>query len=163
MPFATPYQRWYSEVKVLIKQLLPDRLVDFVQHYEKPKSRTSESLPITGLIDHLSACGVTPSRRETLTLSDTCMADETRAFLAEHDAVLKRSPRHSTTVPEPSRGSIPACAGKPNRSINAHSSSRVYPRVCGEASVANVSRGPAMGLSPRVRGSREGLGGDAAS
>ena len=49
MPFATPYQRWYSEVKVLIKQLLPDRLVDFVQHYEKPKSRTSEYLPIRDL------------------------------------------------------------------------------------------------------------------
>ena len=57
MPFATPYQRWYSEVKVLIKQLLPDRLVDFVQHYEKPKSRTSEYLPITGLIDRLSDRG----------------------------------------------------------------------------------------------------------
>ena len=38
-PFATTYQRWYSEAKALIKQLLPDRLADFVRYYEKPKSR----------------------------------------------------------------------------------------------------------------------------
>src|SRR5262249_26010382 len=30
---------WYSEAKVLIKQLIPDRLDDFVRHYERPKSR----------------------------------------------------------------------------------------------------------------------------
>ena len=32
-------QPWYSEAKVLIRQLLPDRLSDFVRHYEKPKPR----------------------------------------------------------------------------------------------------------------------------
>ena len=37
--FSTDYQSWYSEAKVLIKQLLPDRLDDFVRHYEKPKPR----------------------------------------------------------------------------------------------------------------------------
>jgi len=37
--FAEAYQSWYSEAKVLIKQLLPDRLADFVRLYEKPKSR----------------------------------------------------------------------------------------------------------------------------
>lgn len=37
--FTTDYQSWYSESKVLIKQLLPDRLDDFTRHYEKPKSR----------------------------------------------------------------------------------------------------------------------------
>src|SRR5437870_1838452 len=37
--FREDYQSWYSESKVLIKQLLPDRLADFVRHYEKPKSR----------------------------------------------------------------------------------------------------------------------------
>ena len=37
--FYIDYQSWYSEAKVLIKQLLPDRLDDFVRHYEKPKSR----------------------------------------------------------------------------------------------------------------------------
>jgi hypothetical protein len=37
--FTAEYQPWYSEAKVLIKQLLPDRLADFVRHYEKPKPR----------------------------------------------------------------------------------------------------------------------------
>ena len=38
-PFAMTYQIWYSEAKALIAQLLPDRLADFVRHYERPKSR----------------------------------------------------------------------------------------------------------------------------
>src|ERR1700678_2301260 len=38
-PFRDAYQSWYSEAKVLVKQLLPDRLSDFVRHYEKPRSR----------------------------------------------------------------------------------------------------------------------------
>ena len=37
--FATLYQVWYSEAKALIRQVLPDRLADFVRHYEAPKSR----------------------------------------------------------------------------------------------------------------------------
>ena len=37
--FKEEYQTWYSEVKALVKQLLPDRLADLVRHYEKPKPR----------------------------------------------------------------------------------------------------------------------------
>lgn len=37
--FSNKYQDWYSESLVLIKQLLPDRLSDFIKHYEKPKTR----------------------------------------------------------------------------------------------------------------------------
>ncbi|MGO0790636.1 hypothetical protein ACTOWA_12295 [Herbaspirillum seropedicae] len=37
--FSTTYQSWYSECLALIKQLLPDRLNDFIRHYEKPKGR----------------------------------------------------------------------------------------------------------------------------
>jgi len=37
--FIGCYQAWYSEAKALVRQLLPDRLEDFVRHYEKPKSR----------------------------------------------------------------------------------------------------------------------------
>ena len=37
--FDTTYQRWYSEALVLVRQLLPDRLDDFIQHYKKPKGR----------------------------------------------------------------------------------------------------------------------------
>ena len=38
-PFKSFYQSWYSESLVLIKQLLPDRLNDFIKLYEKPKTR----------------------------------------------------------------------------------------------------------------------------
>ncbi|HHQ4750181.1 hypothetical protein A9R10_12540 [Aeromonas piscicola] len=37
--FKSAYQPWYSECLVLIKQLLPDRLNDFIRLYEKPKGR----------------------------------------------------------------------------------------------------------------------------
>jgi len=55
--FQSEYQLWYSEAKVLIKQLLPDRLSDFVGHYEKPKSRkdiTNESYRIADYLQGLS-------------------------------------------------------------------------------------------------------------
>lgn len=39
LPFKKEYQIWYSESLVLIKQLLPDRLNDFIRLYEKPKTR----------------------------------------------------------------------------------------------------------------------------
>ena len=37
--FSSEYQIWYSETLVLLKQLLPDRVSDFVRLYEKPKGR----------------------------------------------------------------------------------------------------------------------------
>jgi len=37
--FHDNYQKWYSECIILIKQLLPDRLADFIKHYEKSKTR----------------------------------------------------------------------------------------------------------------------------
>jgi hypothetical protein len=39
--FKKEYQIWYSESLVLIKQILPDRINDFVRLYEKPKTRKS--------------------------------------------------------------------------------------------------------------------------
>ena len=38
-PFKSEYQSWYSEALVIIKQLLPDRLADFIKLFEKPKTR----------------------------------------------------------------------------------------------------------------------------
>ena len=37
--FSEEYETWYSEAKALIRQLLPDRLDDFVDYYEKPRAR----------------------------------------------------------------------------------------------------------------------------
>lgn len=41
IPFKLNYQKWYSESIAIIKQLLPDRLADFIRLYEKPKNRKS--------------------------------------------------------------------------------------------------------------------------
>ena len=37
--FKDDYQAWYSEAKVLVRQLLPDRLADFTRYYERPRTR----------------------------------------------------------------------------------------------------------------------------
>lgn len=39
LDFKKYYQSWYSESLVLLKQLLPDRVNDFIKLYEKPKTR----------------------------------------------------------------------------------------------------------------------------
>jgi len=57
--FAADYQPWYSEAKVLIKQLLPDRLADFVRHYEKAKSRKAITFENYSIEDYLQGLRVT--------------------------------------------------------------------------------------------------------
>ncbi len=37
--FTDEYQSWYSEALILMKQLLPDRVADFVRYYAKPRGR----------------------------------------------------------------------------------------------------------------------------
>lgn len=39
MPFKTGYQRWYTEARRVVAQLLPERLEDFTSQYERPKAR----------------------------------------------------------------------------------------------------------------------------
>ncbi|WP_024955108.1 hypothetical protein [Sulfurospirillum arcachonense] len=53
------YQAWYSEAKVLIKQLLPDRLNDFTRHYEKPKPRKDIDFENYRIEDYLQGLHVT--------------------------------------------------------------------------------------------------------
>ena len=56
--------------------------------------------------------------------------------------------------------SIPACAGEPNRPRCPASPRRVYPRVCGGTGLDPWRRQSSWGLSPRVRGNREGAAGE---
>jgi hypothetical protein len=37
--FKRTYEAWYSEALVLLRQLLPDRVDDFISMYQKPKNR----------------------------------------------------------------------------------------------------------------------------
>jgi hypothetical protein len=57
--FNEDYQTWYSQAKVLIKQLLPDRLLDFVHYYEKPKPRKDITFENYRIEDYLQGLNVT--------------------------------------------------------------------------------------------------------
>lgn len=57
--FAKSYQPWYSECLVLIKQLLPDRLNDFMRLYEKPKGRKEISFENYRIEDALQGLRIT--------------------------------------------------------------------------------------------------------
>ncbi len=63
--FAEAYQSWYSEAKVLIRQLLPDRLQDFVRHYEKPKPRKDITYENYHIEDYLQGLNVTRGWEKT--------------------------------------------------------------------------------------------------
>jgi hypothetical protein len=57
--FKEEYQAWYSEALVLIKQLLPDRLSDFIRYYEKPKGRKQISFETYRIEDYLQGLCIT--------------------------------------------------------------------------------------------------------
>lgn len=57
--FRLKYQTWYSESKILIKQLLPDRLEDFIRYYEKPKTRKDISYENYKIEDFLQSLSIT--------------------------------------------------------------------------------------------------------
>ncbi len=55
--FDSEYQSWYSESLIIIKVLLPDRVIDFVRFYEKPKTRkeiTHENYVILDYLDGIT-------------------------------------------------------------------------------------------------------------
>jgi hypothetical protein len=53
--FSGEYQRWYSESIALLRQLLPDRVADFVRHYEKPKGRKDITFEKEVVVDSSAA------------------------------------------------------------------------------------------------------------
>ncbi|MEX0975389.1 MAG: hypothetical protein WD024_08615 [Bacillota bacterium] len=55
--FVEEYQPWYSEAEAVVRQLLPNRLADFVRFYGKPKGRkeiTWENYRIEDYLQHLT-------------------------------------------------------------------------------------------------------------
>ena len=57
--FSDDYQSWYSEAKVLVRQLLPDRMEDFVSYYEVPRSRKDIKYSNYKIYDYLSSIEIT--------------------------------------------------------------------------------------------------------
>lgn len=52
--FDSKYQSWYSEAIAVVKLVLPDRIEDFVQLYEKPKGRKQVSFENYSIEDSLT-------------------------------------------------------------------------------------------------------------
>jgi hypothetical protein len=67
--FTQEYQTWYSEGKVLLKQLLPDRLEDFQKFYEKPKGRKSITYESYRIEDSLQCLVIKRNDKEIVGLS----------------------------------------------------------------------------------------------
>ncbi len=62
--FRSEYQGWYSEALVLLKQLLPDRLDDFIYYYKKPKTRKNISSENYVIEDALQGLNITRNGEE---------------------------------------------------------------------------------------------------
>lgn len=82
--FSTAYQSWYSECLVLIKQLLPDRLNDFIRLYEKPKGRKAIGFENYRIEDALQGLRVTRYGHEVIADSKAAMP-----HLQQQIAILK--------------------------------------------------------------------------
>jgi hypothetical protein len=88
--FVEEYQAWYSEAKVLIKQLLPDRFSDFVRYYEKPKSRKDISYESYRIEDCLQGLTVTRGFEKTKVVGPEAAIPQFRQQLALLNSVKSR-------------------------------------------------------------------------
>lgn len=57
--FNNSYQKWYSKSQAVIKQVIPDRLSDFVSHYEFQRARKSTNFQNYMIRDYLQGLQVT--------------------------------------------------------------------------------------------------------
>jgi hypothetical protein len=57
--FKTTYEAWYSESLALLRQLLPDRVSNFIALYEKPKTRKSVEFGNYVIQDYMQGLRVT--------------------------------------------------------------------------------------------------------
>lgn len=62
--FTDTYQAWYSEAQTVIRQILPERLNDFVRLYEKPKTRKEIDYENYRIEDFLQGLTVTQAGKE---------------------------------------------------------------------------------------------------
>ena len=94
--FSDIYQPWYSEAKVLIRQLLPERFDDFVRHYEKPqrKELTYESYRIE---DYPLFAGTSMTKLRRLEFTIACSALATGAGSPDNQ---RGSRRGEVSVPK---------------------------------------------------------------
>lgn len=89
--FEAEYQAWYSEAIAVVRQLLPDRLADFIGHYEPAKNRKEltygsyriqDALQgLTRTVAHVKpSAAITHLRQQTLILSAAAARFESSLF-----------------------------------------------------------------------------------
>jgi hypothetical protein len=88
--FNHEYQRWYSESLALIRQLLPDRLADFIRHYEKPKGRKDISFENYRIEDFLQGLRITRGYYKELVVDSKAAVPQFRQQLAILEAAKAR-------------------------------------------------------------------------
>src|SRR6202140_3178364 len=88
--FTDEYQSWYSEAKVLIRQLLPDRLSDFVRHYEKPKPRKEITYENYRIEDYLQGLTLKSGWEEKKVVGPDAAIPQFRQQLAILESVKAR-------------------------------------------------------------------------
>lgn len=88
--FREEYQVWYSEAQVLIKQLLPDRLSDFIRYYEKPKGRKEISFESYRIEDYLQGLHITRTYTQEKIVGPEAAIPSFRQQLAILDSVKAR-------------------------------------------------------------------------
>jgi hypothetical protein len=88
--FEETYQSWYSEAKALIRQLLPDRLADFVRLYEKPKPRKEIDYENYRIEDYLQGLTITRGLQKEKVVGIDAAIPHFRQQIAILDAVKGR-------------------------------------------------------------------------
>lgn len=88
--FHEKYQSWYSEAKVLIKQLLPDRLSNFVRHYEKPKPRKKIDFESYRIEDYLQGLKTTRGWEKEVVVEPSAAIPQFRQQLAILESIKPR-------------------------------------------------------------------------
>ena len=74
--FKLEYQSWYSEALALIKQVLPDRLVDFRSYFEYPRVRKEITFQNYMIRDCLQGLHITVGHQERVVVNQSAAIPE---------------------------------------------------------------------------------------
>lgn len=88
--FKTEYQAWYSESLAVLKQLLPDRVDDFVRHYQKPKTRKEIDFENYRIEDYLQGLQVTRGYNKEVIVNSSAAIPQFEQQLAILNAARAR-------------------------------------------------------------------------
>ena len=124
--------------------------------YQRRPGRRGLSPRVRGKLQ--PPCINSDSRRSIPACAGETYSAQILAAAAQGLSPRVRGKQRRILTPRPRRRSIPACAGETGAANPAGYQSKVYPRVCGGNFHSVTSKIAAYGLSPRVRGKRNGGG-----